>query len=253
MEGMLSLAVYTAFAEHCAVTNSRTRYFKGLEQCSAGPLWRTLKDMATATGRRWTICKDLLPLVSGGSLAEMEHAVTQVAPEKHGKKSDGVDWPRTLEQFGNALAKVFEGRVFGYFDTATRKAFRTDRYTGMFRCARGPSAALNDIFVFEGPESFPREFVFVFDLGSKTGLCLSPLIVRGLEAGGAQYVEPDFFLFDIAKKGEFCFKAVQEREGVWLKTGGPFAELNEEVTKLMTADPQIELIRDFEFAPRSLA
>ena len=253
MEGMLSMAVYTAFAEHCAVTNSRTRYFKGLEQCSAGPLWRTFKDMAAATGRRWTICKDLLPLVSASSLAEIEHAVTQVAPEKHGKKSDGVDWPRTLEQFGNALAKVFDGRVFGYFDTASRKAFRRDRYTGMFRCARGPSAALNDIFVFEGPESFPREFVFVFDLGSKTGLCLSPLIVRGLEASGAQYVEPDFFLFDIAKKGEFCFKAVQEREGVWLKTGGPFAELNDEVTKLMTVDPQLELIRDFEFAPRTLA
>jgi hypothetical protein len=253
MEGMLSLAAYTAFAEHCAVLNSGTRYFKGLEQCSAGPLWRTFKDMAAATGRRWTICKDILPMVSGSSLAEMEHAVKQVAPEKHGKKSDGVDWPRTLEQFGNALAKVFDGRVFGYFDTVRRKAFRRDGYTGTFRCARGPSAALNEIFNFEGPESFPPEFVFVFDLGSKTGLCLSPLIVRGLDAGGAQYVEPDFFLFDIARKGEFCFKAVQEREGVWLKTGGPFAELQDEVAKLMTADPQLELIRDFEFAPRSLA
>ena len=88
-------------------------------------------------------------------------------------------------------------------------------------------------------EAFPREFVFVFDLGSKTGLCLSPLIVRGLEASGAQYVEPDFFLFDIAKKGEFCFKAVQEREGVWLKTGGAFAELNEEVAKLIVGSARI--------------
>ena len=131
--------------------------------------------MAAASGRRWVVCKDLLPLVSGGFLAEMEHAVTQVAPGKHGKKSDGVDWPRTLEQLGNALAKVFDERVFGYFEEVRRKAFRTDRYTGIFRSARGHSSAFNDIFSFEGPESFPQEFVFVFDLASKTGLALVPV------------------------------------------------------------------------------
>jgi hypothetical protein len=88
-EGMLALAVYTAF---CTVTGSRTsNYFKGLRQCSAGPLWRTLRDMAAASGRRWLIAKELLPLISGSFLAEMDHAVTQVAPAKHGKKSDGVD------------------------------------------------------------------------------------------------------------------------------------------------------------------
>src|SRR6202044_2456765 len=66
------------------------------------------------------------------------------------------------------------GRVFGYFEEVRRKAFRTDRYTGIFRSARGPSSAFNDIFSFEGPESFPQEFVFVFDLARKTGLHLSP-------------------------------------------------------------------------------
>jgi hypothetical protein len=252
-EGMLALAVYTAFAEHCTVAGSRSsNYFKELRQCSAGPLWHTLKDMAAASGRRWVISKELLPLVSGGFLAEMEHAVTQVAPAKHGKKSDAVDWPRTLEQFGNVLAKVFEGRVFGYFEEVRRKPFRTDRYMGIFRSARGHSLAVNDIYSFEGPESFPQEFVFVFDLDSKTGLRLSPLCVRGIDGGDAQYVDPDFFLFDIARGDAFGFKAVQEREGVSITKEGYFVELHEGVSNLMTTDPRLEPVRDFQFTPRTL-
>lgn len=252
-EGMLAVAVYTAFAEHCTVAGGRSsNYFKGLRQCSAGPLWRTLKDMAAASGRRWVISRDLLPVVSGSFLDEMEHAVTQVAPAKHGKKSDGVDWPRTLEQFGNALAKVFDGRVFGYFDEVRRKAFRTDRYTGIFRSARGHSLAFNDIYSFEGPENFPQEFIFVFDLASKTGLRLSPLFVRGLDGGDARHVEPDFFLFDIARSDEYGFKAVQEREEVSIAKGGQFVELHEAVAEFMTTDPRLEPIRDFEFTPRTL-
>jgi hypothetical protein len=182
----------------------------------------------------------------------MEHAVTQIAPAKHGKKADGVDWPRTLEQFGNALAKVFDDRVFGYFDDARRKPFRTDRYTGVFRSARGHSLAFNDIYSFEGPESFPQEFGFVFDLAAKTGLRLSPWLIRGLDGGDAQYAEPDFFLFDIARGDEYGFKAVQEREGVSIAKGGPFVELYEAVTELMITDPKLEPIRDFEFALRTL-
>lgn len=153
---------------------------------------------------------------------------------------------------GNALAKVFDERVFGYFGEVRRKAFRTDRYTGIFRSARGHSSAFNDIYSFEGPESFPQEFVFVFDLASKTGLRLSPLVVRGLDGGDTQYVEPDFFLFDIARGDEYGFKAVQEREGVSIAKGGSFVELHEGVAELMTADPRLELIRDFEFTPRTL-
>ena len=251
-EGMLALAVYTAFAEHCTVTGNRTsNYFKGLRQCSAGPLWHTLKGLAAASGRRWLIAKDLLPLVSGGSLAEMDHAVTQVAPAKHGKKSDGVDWPRTLEQFGNALAKVFDGRVFGYFEDMRQKAFRTDCYTGVFRSARGHSLAFNDIYSFEGPVSFPQQFVFVFDLANKTGLHLSPWVVRGLDGGDAQYAERDFFLFDIARGDGYEFKAVQEREGVWVRKGGSFVELYEAVAELMSTDPKLEPISDFEFTLRT--
>jgi len=77
--------------------------------------------------------------------------------------------------------------------------------------------------------------------------------VRGLDAVGTQYLEPDFFMFDIARpRDEYGFKAIQEREGVSIVKGGSFVELHEEVAKLMTADPSLELIRDFEFTPRTL-
>lgn len=251
-EGMLSLAVYTALAEHCTVAKGQTNYIKGLRQCSAGPLWRTLKDMANSTGRRWVVSKDLLPLLSGNLLTEMDHAVAQIAPGKHGKKSVGVDWPRILQQFGNSLAKVFEGRLFGFFQEARKKAFRTDRYTGIFRSARGHSSAFNDIYSFEGPECFPEEFVFVFDLSRRTGLRLYPLFVRGLEGDGSHHIDPDFFLFDIARDNEYGFRAVQEREGVSLSKESPFRELYESMTEVTTLDPRLEPIRGFEFTPRIL-
>ena len=92
----------------------------------------------------------------------------------------------------------------------------------------------------------------MFDLASKTGLHLSPLIVRGLDGSGAQYLEPDFFLFDIARGDEYGFKAVQEREGVSIAKESSFVELHKAVAELMTADPSLELIRDFEFTLRTL-
>lgn len=252
MEGMLALAAYTAYAEHRSVSGARSAYFKGLRQCSAGPLWGALKDMAAASGRRWTLCKGLLPLLSGPALKEMDHAVAQVAPGKHGKKAGEVDWPRILEQLGNALAKVFDGRVFGYFEEAQRKPFSTDRYTGIFRCARGHSSAFNDIYTFEGPESFAREFVFVFDLASGTGFPLSPLFVRGLDGAAAVHLEPDFFLFDIARDGCYGFKAVQEREAVNLRPGGEFGEVYAAVRALAEADPCLEPVVGFQFKERTL-
>jgi hypothetical protein len=60
------------------------------------------------------------------------------------------------------------------YSATSRRYDGTDRYTRIFRSARGHSSALNDTLSFEGPESFPQEFVFVFDLANKTGLQLSP-------------------------------------------------------------------------------
>jgi len=120
-----------------------------------------------------------------------------------------------------------------------RKAFRTDRYTGIFRSARGHSSVFNDIYSFEGPESFPQEFVFVFDLANETGLRLSPWVIRGLDGRDAQYVEPDFFLFDIARGDGYAFKALQEK-GVTVAKGGTFVELYEAVVELMQTDPKLE-------------
>jgi hypothetical protein len=34
--------------------------------------------------------------------------------------------------------------------------------------------------------------------------------------------------------------------------GGSFVEIHEAVAELMTADPRLELVRDFEFTPRTL-
>ena len=77
--------------------------------------------------------------------------------------------------------------------------------------------------------------------------------MRGLKCDcNAHDAEPDFFSFDIARGEEYGFKAVQEREGVLVAKGGLFVELYEGVAEMMTTDPRLEPIRDFEFTPRTL-
>ena len=92
----------------------------------------------------------------------------------------------------------------------------------------------------------------MFDLVTKTGLRLSPCFIRGLDSGDARYAEPDFSLFDIARGGEYGFKAIQEREGTSVAKGGPFTELYEAVAELMSTDPKLEPIQGFEFKLRTL-
>ena len=253
LEGMLALAAYIAYAEHCASGGAGGATFKGLRQRSAGPLWGMFKRCASTSGAKWTFARDLLSLVGASNLSELDHAVSQIAQTKHGKRADGLDYARLLEKFGNALAKTLHGKVLGYFEDARRKKFSMKTFQGVFRNARGASPPFIDVYEYEGPEDFPQEFVFLIDIHQGLGLPLFPMLVRGIDKGRSHHEEPDFFLYDIVRQDgkEVAFKAVQERTEIVLDQQS-LPELFGSVAEILREDPTVHLIRDIKLTKRSL-
>lgn len=253
LEAMLALIAYVAYAEHRAGGGEGGGTFKGFRQRSAGPLWGMFKRCASTSGPGWMFAKDLLPLADATNLAEIDHAVSQIAQAKHGKRAEGLDYPRVLEKIGNALAKTMHDKVFGYFEDARRKKFSMKAFQGIFRNARGSSPPFIDVYEYEGPEDFPQEFVFLVDLQKGVGLPLFPLLVRGIDKGRSHHEEPDFFLYDIVRHDgtEIAFKAVQERPEITLD-GESLPELFADVAALLREDVALIPVQDIKLTKRAL-
>lgn len=249
-EAILMLISYTCYQEHCTLDDVKSSHFKGMKR-SAGPLWGLIKKCADATGKNWTFAKEALPLLDGTLFTEMDDAVSKVVAPKHGKRAK-LDYPRTLEQLGNVLNKIMAGKLLGYFEDVRPMPFRTDRYTGIFRNARGSSPPFIDIYRYEGAQNYPPEFVFVFDVESQRGLSLYPFILRGLDTTRTAYQDPDFFIFDIARERNVGFRAVQEREEVTLDPEGEYAVVYNDIAKRLETDQRQSWIHGVQLTPREI-
>ena len=236
-EAMLMFIAYVAFAEHCAAGSGPGNIFKTMRKRSAGPLWHMFKKCAEATGSKWQIVPQLAEIVSGGEAEEIDKSVSLVASAKHGKRAEGLDYPRTLERLGNMIARSLNGKVFGYFEDGKRKRFSTTAFEGVFRNARGPAAPFIDIYEYESPENFPPEFVFVFDVAAGEGLPLFPLVTRGLDREQSHF-DSDFFVFDIVRRdeAEIVMRAIQEREEIALEAGGELSQLFDHLSSYLERD-----------------
>jgi hypothetical protein len=253
LEGMLTVGAYLTFAEHCTLPGSESAHFKGLRR-SAGPLWGLMKNCARSTGAKWELTKDLAPLTVGANLEELDDVVSQLARPKHGKRAD-INYPRMLEKFGNALARVLNKKAFGFFEDARRKPFSKSKFQGVFRNARGPAPPFVDVLEYEGSEDFASEFVFLIDIELGRALPLFPMFVRGLDKARGPYSDPEFFMYDIARFGdrEIAFKAVQDRDEVGLIKDGPFPEVFEATKQLLDEDAPISIIDGINLWSRSLS
>lgn len=241
LEGALGLASYIAYAEHCTLGGPQGTLFKSFRKRSAGPLWDMLKRCASLSGAKWEFAKELLVLTQEPYLAELNHAVSQLAQTKHGKRADGLDYARVLERIGNVLAKTLSGKLFGYFEDARRKPFSMNMFQGIFRNARGVAPPFIDVYEYEGLEYFPQEFVFLLDVERGAGLPLFPLLVRGIDQARSHHEEPDFFVYDIVRQDgkEIAFKAVQEKNEVVLRPNGALGELFSATDALLQQDPRL--------------
>lgn len=253
LEGALGLASYIAYAEHCTLGGPQTSLFKSFRKRSAGPLWDMLKRCASLSGAKWEFGKELLALTQEPFLDELNHAVSQLAQAKHGKRADGLDYARVLERIGNVLAKTLSGKLFGYFEDARRKPFSMNMFQGIFRNARGVAPPFIDVYEYEGLEYFPQEFVFLLDVERGAGLPLFPLLVRGIDQARSHHEEPDFFVYDIVRQDgkEIAFKAVQEKNEVSLRPNGALAELFTATDALLQQDPRLTVVIGIKVRTRS--
>ena len=154
-EGMLSLAAYLSYVEHCTMSRGSGGLLKNMGKRSAGPLWALLKGCADATGKKWVFMREMLPLLEGPTRDEFDRIVSLVALTKHDKPVDGLDYPHILGQFGNALAKCFDGRVFGFFEQARLQFISLDQYEGIFRNMRGPGPPFTEVHEVKGDYRLP--------------------------------------------------------------------------------------------------
>jgi hypothetical protein len=254
LESMLTLVAYIAFAEHCTVGGAKGNVFKAFRQRSAGPLWAMFKKCAASTGQKWQIVPELKELALVDIAGDIDKAVSQVALSKHGKKAVDLDYSRLLQRIGNLISRALSGKAFGYFEDTQRPRFSMNLFKGIFRNARGPSATFIDVYDYEGPENFPSEFVFLFDVEKGRGMRLFPLIARGLDSGRSYHSETDFFVYDIVRRNdtEIAFRAVQEREEVVSNSTGDFSELFETVSAYLSEDPDTALIENIALKQRAI-
>jgi hypothetical protein len=252
-EGMLMLAAYIAYVEHCGAGGAKGGIFKGMRQRSAGPLWAMLKRCAAATGKKWQVAPQLAELAGGDVAEEIDTAVAKVAQSKHGKTVGGLDYSRLLERMGNIIARALGGKTFGYFEDTRRKPFSMNKFQGIFRNARGHSAPFIEIYEYEGSENFPPEFVFLFDVERGNGLPLYPLIVRGLDNKRSYRAEADFFVFDIVRRNdtEVAYRAIQERDEVVIFAQSEFPELFQNVSECLAQDPNCSLVEGIALKVRT--
>jgi hypothetical protein len=243
-EAMLTFVAYAAYAEHCAVGGGPGNIFKTFRKRSAGPLWAMFKKCAQVTGSKWQIVPQLAEIVTDGGVDEIDKAVTAVATTKHGKRADGLDYPRVLERLGNLIARGVAGKVFGYFEDGKRKPFSMNRFQGVFRNARGHSAPFIDMFEYEGAENFPPEFVFIFDIEKGEGLPLFPLVTRGLDRKRSHF-DSDFFIFDIVRgnDAEIALRAIHERDEIVLHKDCEYPELFDYLSTLLKEDQAASLAK----------
>jgi hypothetical protein len=212
-----------------------------------------LKALAESSGKKWSFCAQALSLTQSAFREELDQSVSGIAQAKHGKKVDGIDYPRLLEKIGNVLARVTSGKVFGYFEDARRIPFRRDRFRGVFRNARGPKGPFIDVWNFEATEDLPSEYVFLFDTETGRGLNLFPLVLRGLDRQAGYDDEPDFYVFDISRDREVGFRAVQERAEVIITPAtSEYQPVWAEIAKRLQNDELISWSEGFEFKIREM-
>lgn len=241
-EAFLCLAAYVSYSEYrCVKGSAQTKLLKGFRQRSAGPLWALLKGALQELRGCAHFSRGYLKLVEEPFVVEFDQAVGEVAKFKHGKKAVGLDYVRILGILGNVTNRVFAEQIFGSFEAVTKQRLKRE-YTGFFRCARGPSAPFIDLYEYSGRESFSDEQVFVCDPETGQALLVTPLMLWVQAESGTRRWEPQLFMFDIAKDGEFGFKATEVLDELVARSDNEWAPIFEELQRMRDFDPQLAVI-----------
>jgi hypothetical protein len=135
-----------------------------------------LKDCQKNLGNRAEFSVGFKKLLEPTFSHDIDRVVAEIADFKHGKLSSGTDNFAILKKLGNTTNQVMCGKVFGTFENVVKQTFGKKGFVGQFRAAQGKNAPFIQQYGYEGPEAYSQEQIFLVDIESRKGLCLSPLM-----------------------------------------------------------------------------
>jgi hypothetical protein len=239
-DALLTLAAYISYMDVCA-HKSGSAMFKGLNHRSAGPLWGMLKTCLAGQAPRLSFAEPLRPLVSPENVIQIDSWISGLNSGKHGRQQT-VDWLSFLGLLANHVARLFDGRKLGVFESVVAKRFHAGTYTGIFRVLHGSSQTFVDVLDYEGAQAFSDELVYLVDPVAGRALCLSPLFFWGLDRNANDSSGLDMYEFDDDKGGTYHFKSTQPSAGLAISPDGEFAGLHEQLATLRASDQRQQII-----------
>lgn len=234
-DALLTLAAYVAYQDFCARRTPSGAMFKGFTHRSAGPLWGLLKNCLENGPSKLDFAAPLAPLIRPENAEQVTEWIAGLNSAKHGRKQS-VDWVNFLGLLANHVARLFDGRKLGVFESVVAKRFSAGRYHGNFRVLHGPSQTFVDVLDYEGPNAFSDELVYLLDPAAGRALCLSPLYLWGLERSSDMLTGIDMYEYDDEKQGTYLFKTTQLSNGLNVKSEGPYALVHEQLAAMRTVD-----------------
>lgn len=247
-ESFLALACFITYAEFRAVGNrGKSKLFSGLRQRSAGPLWAFFQQAMTALGARAEIASEFKRLLEEPYKTEIEQAIAQIANFKHEKES-AINYLRLFWILGNTTSRVFQDRLFGYFESVKQKRF-TKMFSGLFRVAHGPAQAnFMTTLAYEGAHSFSDAQAFIYDQTSEKLFSLEPLFLWYDDQFEAASDSRDLYVFDTLKKDIFEYKKISQRKTLEVDNGGELSELYNLLQVMLQEDQPDEVFKEIKLA-----
>jgi len=235
-ESFLALACFIAYAEFRTVgSRATTKLFCGFKHRSAGPLWALLKQTLTALGSRVEIAREFNKLLEEPYQTEINHAINEIENFKHERES-AIDYLRLFWILGNATSKVFNGRLFGYFESVKQKRY-TKVFSGQFRVAHGPAQAnFMTTLAYDGVHSFSDAEAFIYDETSERLLSLGPLMLWFEDQADVGQNSRDLYVFDKQAPSGFEYKKISQRKSLTINQSGDLSEVYELLQRMRRED-----------------
>jgi hypothetical protein len=241
-ESLLTVGAYVVYLDLCA-RRSGGGLFKGFTQRSAGPLWGLIRACIVGNEAKLDFAAALAPLTRPDNAEQIDLWIGALNSDKHGRRQ-AMDWISFLGLLGNHVARVFENKRLGVFESVVAKRFHVGSYTGIFRVLHGSSQTFVDVYEYSGPHQLSDEMVYIVDPASGRALPLSPLYLWGLERNPADPSVIDMHEYDTDRRSRFGYKSTQPSEGLEVAQDGDFVIIHQQLVEMRGKDQSCIIMTD---------
>lgn len=243
VEGILTLAAYVTYSDHCYNLKGGSSHFKGFAHRSAGPLWAIIRNLST--GGSLSLSSPIRDLFGGVQYTQLNQWIDEIAKSKH-SKDFGIDMVSLLKTLGNVVGKILTDWNFGTFESVTPKRFSSGKFQGIFRILCGASKTFINVMEYEGQHAFSDAEVFLVNDRAGVAVNLSPLFLWGLDAKSSD--DAEMYEFDSVKGVNFVFRGIQSRSEKIISEESDYSEVWMRIKKMKEQDIRLSAITGLSLA-----